>query len=433
MKRILSVFLLLCFYFSVNAQSSTGYYSNVDKKVIEDFMDRRFGMFIHWGPVALKGTEIGWSRNKEVSKEEYDNLYKQFNPVLFDADAWVKTAKEAGMKYLTITAKHHDGFCLWPTKYTDYNIMNTPYKKDVVGALAKACKKYNIKFCIYYTVLDWYDTRYPLHNDGNKTPDSKADMPQFVQYMKDQLEELIIGYHPYMIWFDGNWEQPWTYEYGKEVYDFIKKMDARIIINNRIGKGTHEVLDKKSIGDFATPEQKIGRIDMLTPWESCITLCQQWAWKPNDQMKSLQQCIQTIAKTAGGNGNLLFNIGPMPDGKMEDRQLTRLLEIGSWMSKYGTSVYNTKGGPYQPSDVFASTRKGNKIFIHLFQRPSAELILLALQGITVKKAYFLGGGHVGWRQEREHIALSLPEVLSDDNDTVIVLEVDKDVERLPLL
>ena len=162
------------------------------KAILKDFMSQRFGLFIHWGPVTLRGVDISWTRNREVAQSDYDSLYKEFDPVLFNADAWVKTAKDAGMKYLTITAKHHDGFCLWPSKYTNYNISNTPYKKDIVAQLATACKKQAIKFCIYYTVLDWYDPNYPLHND-KKGPDPNADMKKFVQYMKNQLNELITN------------------------------------------------------------------------------------------------------------------------------------------------------------------------------------------------------------------------------------------------
>jgi alpha-L-fucosidase len=154
---------------------------------MDEFMAMRFGMFIHWGPVTLRGTEIGWSRSHEVPATEYDNLYKEFNPVLFNADEWVKTAKDAGMKYLTITSKHHDGFCLWPSDYTDYDIMASPYKKDIVGELAKACAKYDIKFCMYFTILDWHDTDYPIHNDG-KEPDPNANMGKFIVTIKNQLK-----------------------------------------------------------------------------------------------------------------------------------------------------------------------------------------------------------------------------------------------------
>ncbi len=237
------------------------------KLVLDDFMDKRFGLFIHWGPVTLRGTEIGWSRGHTVPVKEYDNLYKEFNPKLFNADVWVKTAKEAGVKYLTITAKHHDGFCLWPTAYTSYNIMNTPFKKDVVGELAKACKKYGISFCIYFSVLDWKDANYPLHNiAGDTTVDPKANMNKFVITMKNELKELITNYHPYMLWFDGNWENPWTQEYGEDIYRYIKGIDKNVIINNRLGKGIHSAFSVASVGDFLTPEQKIGELNMNEPW-----------------------------------------------------------------------------------------------------------------------------------------------------------------------
>ncbi|MEO8416944.1 MAG: alpha-L-fucosidase, partial [Ginsengibacter sp.] len=182
----------------LQAQATPEVAANIktSNKIMDGFMDLRFGMFIHWGPVTLRGTEIGWSRGTEVPVEEYDNLYKEFDPVLFNADAWVRSAKDAGIKYLTITAKHHDGFCLWPSKYTSYDISNTPFKKDAVGALANACKKYNIKFCIYYSVLDWHQPDYPLHLPGGVEPDPKADMGKYIVYMKNQLKELITNYHP---------------------------------------------------------------------------------------------------------------------------------------------------------------------------------------------------------------------------------------------
>lgn len=401
-------------------------------EVLREFMDLRFGMFIHFGPVTLRGTEIGWSRNHQVAQDDYDSLYKEFDPVLFNADDWVKTAKEAGMKYLTITAKHHDGFCLWPTRYTDYNIMNGPFKKDIVGSLATACKKYGIKFCIYYTVLDWYDKRYPLHNNG-KAADPNVDMKPFVQYMKNQLKELVEHYHPYMLWFDGNWEKPWTLADGKEIYRYLKQLDPDLIVNNRLGKGEHTALSNESVGDYATPEQKVGTMNMEYPWESCITLCTQWAWKPNDKMKSLKQCLQTLASTAGGNGNLLFNVGPMADGRIEMRQQKRLREIGDWLKKYGESIYNTKGGIYTPGKEMVSTRKGNTIYLHLFNKPDGPLALPAVPGCKVKAAYFLQGNGIRFQQKGQLISLDLPADLPDDNDAVVVLQMDRNVEALPVI
>ncbi len=403
------------------------------KKYVDDFMAKRFGMFIHWGPVALRGTEIGWSRNREVKQAEYDSLYKEFNPVLFNADSWVKAAKDAGMKYLTITAKHHDGFCLWPTKFTDYNIMNSPFKRDVVGELAKSCKKYGIKFCIYYTILDWYDLRYPIRNDGTKTIDPKGDMVKFVQYMKDQLKELITNYDPYMLWFDGNWEQPWTKEMGADVYSFIKKLSPSVVINNRLGKGTHKTMGPDIVGDYATPEQVVGKMNLDMPWESCITICNQWAWKPNDKMKSLQQCIQTLASTAGGNGNLLFNVGPMMDGRIEKRQVDRLKEMGEWLKLNGDAIYGTKAGPFMSDSMMAATRKGNKINLMLFKKMGDQLVIPNIEGRKVLRAFFMKGDNLLFVQGASTISINLPKALPDSNCSVIVLEMDGDVTDLPLI
>ena len=284
----------------------------------------RFGLFIHWGPVSLKGTEIGWSRGKQVPLDEYDNLYKQFNPSKFNAKEWAGTAKAAGMKYMVITAKHHDGFCLWDTKTTSYNIMSTPFGRDVIKELAKECRRQSITFCTYYSILDWYHPDYNISSRGGpgyKLPDGQIpDINRYVEYMKEHLRELIVNYGPLgVMWFDGEWEEPWTHQRGKAMYSFVRKLQPGIIINNRVDKGRKgmdgiTMTDKDYTGDFDTPEQKIGSFQTDRPWETCMTLCSQWAWKPNDKMKSLKQCIQTLVQTVGGDGNLLLNVGPMSDG-----------------------------------------------------------------------------------------------------------------------
>ncbi|MES2454246.1 MAG: alpha-L-fucosidase [Bacteroidota bacterium] len=429
--KIFNLLWLLSIAISLKAQTV-----QTPKAVIADFMDQRFGMFIHWGPITLRGTEIGWSRNNEVPAAEYDVLYKKFDAKLFDADKWVLTAKNAGMKYLTITSKHHDGFCLWPTKFSDYNVMNSPLKKDVVGELAKACKKYKIKFCVYFTVLDWRDPNY-TQQKGPEGAKVKTDMRQFVNTMKGELQEIIENYHPYMLWFDGNWESQWTNDYGTEVFNHIKKLSPNVIINNRLQRrydGEHHAnLIPGSVGDYATPEQEIGALNMTTPWETCMTIATQWAWKPNDKTKSLKECIQTLARTSAGNGNLLFNVGPKPDGEIEPEQVSRLQEMGDWLKIYGESIYSTKGGPFKPGTNYASTRKGKALYIHVFEKQTT-LKLNGLTGFKVKKAAFINGKPVKYQQnEAGELILNLPAELPNENDSVIKLELDKNAELIPIV
>lgn len=422
-------YFVACLLFIISMQ---GFAQQKQKARMPGFMEKRFGMFIHFGPVTLRGTEIGWSRNKEVARADYDSLYKEFNPVLFNADIWVKAAKDAGMKYLVITAKHHDGFCLWPTAFSTYSVMHSPFKRDIVAELSKACKKQGITFGIYCTVLDWHDADYPIHNPYDSTKNAKGNMPAFKARMKGQLKELITKYDPYLLWFDGYWEKPWTNADGREIYDYIKSLNPNILVNNRLGK-VSEVLNNESVGDYLTPEQRIGQLNMNEPWESCITICQQWAWKPNDQMKSLKECIQTLVKTAAGNGNLLFNVGPMMDGRMEGRQISRLKEIGLWMKTYGSSIYGTKGGPFAPNDNFAATRKGNKIYLHVFNAANGMVSLPAIPDVVINNAYLFNGKAVKMNQTGGSIQITLPAKLPDDNSNVVVLELNQNAENIPVI
>ncbi|MBS1577274.1 MAG: alpha-L-fucosidase [Bacteroidetes bacterium] len=431
LKRSL-LLLMACFAFAL-ANAQTGLSSQM-----REFMDMRFGMFIHWGPVSLRGTEIGWSRTRQVPASDYDNLYKEFNPVLFSADDWVKTAKDAGMKYLVITARHHDGFCLWPTKYTTYNISNTPFKKDVVGALQKACKKYGIKFGIYYSDLDWWHKDYPMHSPDSKIPDPKSNMNTYINYVKNQLKELIELYDPYLFWFDGQWEKPWTDSIGREVYNYVKALNPNLIVNNRLGKEMAGDINKKidpakMIGDYDTPEQVVGRMNMTTPWESCFTICNQWAWKPNDKMKPLSECLRILSQTAGGNGNLLLNVGPMPDGRIEARQSARLKEVGDWLKTNGSAVYKTMGGPYPPNKSFSTTRKGNKIFVHIINTDTAAISLKNIPGVKIVKAYTMDGTPVKINTSSTGFELQLPPALKDGIEYIIVLETNQNTEQLALI
>lgn len=398
--------------------------------------EARFGMFIHWGPVSIKGTEIGWSRGAQVPIDEYDKLYLSFNPSNFNARLWAKIAKDTGMKYMVLTSKHHDGFCLWNTKYTDYNIMNTPFGRDVVKELADACKKQGIVFCLYHSICDWHHPDYPLGSPGGRTQKPNPNMDRYNSYLTNQLAELLTHYGRIgVLWFDGDWEKPWTQERGIELYKTVRRLQPDIIVNNRVGAarqgmaGTTEA--GKFGGDFDTPEQRIGKFQLDRPWESCITICQQWAWKPNDRLKSFKECIHTLARCAGGDGNLLLNVGPMPTGEIEDRQIERLLEIGEWMNRYGKTIYKTRGGPYIATSDIVSTRAGNSIYVHILKWGEDEYLRLPPLPAVIKKARLITGGKMSFYQTPEFVELFVPEIFRNEVDTIIELEINKPAMEIP--
>ena len=278
------------------------------KAAIERWKDMRFGMFIHWGPVSLVGTEIGWSRAGErrgtrnpnpgtIPVEVYDNLYKKFNPVKFDADAWVKLAKDCGMKYMVFTSKHHDGFCNFDSKLTDYRITSPecPYGKDIVRQLADACHRGGIDWGVYYSQPDWHHPDYRSGEEGHK---------KYIEYVHGQVRELLTNYGKVGMWFfDGlrskaeDWDAP-------RLVRMMRQLRPDIVINNRAGLPC----------DYDTPEQRIGFSQFNRPWETCATVGRQWAYKPDDELRSIEECLRGLVCCAIGDGNLLFNVGPRPDG-----------------------------------------------------------------------------------------------------------------------
>lgn len=396
--------------------------------------DARFGMFIHWGPVSLKGTEIGWSRDA-MGTAVYDNLYKDFNPVKFNADEWVAVAKAAGMKYIVLTTRHHDGFCLWDSKYSDYNIMKSPFGRDVVKELSEACRKQGIVYCSYYSICDWWHPLYPFGNETGIQGKPHADMDKFNQYLKNQLAEQIRAYGPLgLVWFDGEWENPWTEARGIDMYNTLRQLQPSIIVNNRVGKsrkGMEGVSGTGFAGDYDTPEQRIGGFNMDRPWETCMTICHQWAWKPNDRMKSLQECVQALLYTVGGDGNLLFNVGPQPNGQIEARQVERLKEMGAFVKKYASGIYGTRGGPFKPGKWGAATRHGDTITLFIMKWPQNGPLQLPLPGRKLVAAKTLSGGTVRVIETVTGLAISLEEKDRDPIATVIELTLDGSTLDLP--
>jgi alpha-L-fucosidase len=353
---------------------------SVVERRIEEWRAARFGMFIHWGPVSLKGTEIGWSRGQQVPIEEYDNLYRQFNPTNFNPDAWMRLAREAGMKYTVFTTKHHDGFCMWDTRQTDFNIMHSPFGRDVVKELTAAARRQGVAFGTYHSVCDWHHPDFPRTSPGGGVRRPTSDLDRYEQYLRAQVSELITNYGPlWVMWFDV--PQEFDIRRGQGLIDLARSYQPDLIVNNRSG----------APGDYDTPEQRVGKYQDDRPWETCMTICRQWAWKPNDTMKSLSECLHTLVLCAGGDGNLLFNVGPMPDGRIEPRQVERLREMGAWLSRYGESIYGTRGGPWKPTRAVASTRKDRSIYLHLL-RPEGNSVTLPAIPARVQRATVLTGG-----------------------------------------
>jgi alpha-L-fucosidase len=389
---------------------------------IDRWRDMRFGMFIHWGPVSLKGTEIGWSRGAEVPIAEYDQLYKQFNPTQFDADEWVKIAKAAGMKYVVLTTKHHDGFCLWDTKQSDHNIMRTPFQRDVTRELADACKRHGLGFGTYYSTCDWHHPNFPLGSPGGSTLKSTADLDAYNRFLDAQVKELITEYGPLVtMWFDV--PQEFDEPRGQAVINRVRALQPDILVNDRTG----------ARGDFATPEQYIGEYRDDRPWETNMTLCQQWAWKPNDKMKSLEECLHTLARTVGGDGNFLFNVGPTPEGVIEARQADRLREMGEWLRTYGPSIYGTRGGPWKPTGNLVSTRRDRTVYVHVLKWPTSGTVTLPALDRKVESARVFAGKPVSVVEKDGRWTIDVPADQRHSIDTIIELTLDRSAMELQAL
>ena len=408
-----ALFTMLAVFISCNVEKKQQpVFPENHAEKLEWWKDARFGMFIHWGPVSLKGTEIGWSRGREIPVSTYDSLYLQFNPVNFNAEDWVLLAKAAGMKYIVFTSKHHDGFCNWDTKYNDYNIMNSPLKRDVMAELAAACKKHGMALGFYHSTCDWRHPDFPLTSPGGGVEREVSNLDRYTEYLKNQSVEIIEKYGPLLVmWYDV--PQKFDSIRGQGVIDRIREVQPGILVNNRTG----------APGDFDTPEQRVGGFQNTRPWETCMTIADQWAWKPDDRVKSLEQCLQTLIRSAGGDGNLLFNVGPKPDGTIEPLQIERLKEMGQWLQKYGYTIYETRGGPFKPSDWGVSTRKGNTVFLHVMKWiGNSPKITIPDLGIEIKSCKLAHGGLVTLAKEESGYVIEFDVNEIQPVNTIVEIE-----------
>ncbi len=399
----------------------------------------RFGMFICWGPVSLTGREIGWSRGNPTPVEEYDALYQKWNPTQFDARQWAKVVKESGARYVVFLLKHHDGFCLWDTKQTDYNVMNGPFKRDVAKEFAAALRELGIGFFPYYSTCDWHHPDYPMTGPGGKVQRPVSNLDRYADYLEAQCKELIANYGPLVgIWFDV--PRGFDRAHGERAIRFVRGLQPDILVNNRTGAG----------GDFDTPEQTVGRCQFHRPWESCITLGTQWSWKPDDTLKPYTDAVQMLVACAVGDGNLALNTNPMPDGRIEPRQVESFRKIGAWLAKYGESIYGTRGGPFiapggaparargnaftMPSGAWwgGSTHQGHAIYLHILRWPSDRIRLPAIQPRVVKHRV-LSGGEATVKQTDAGIEVTVTAEHRDAIDTIVKLELDAPAKDIPAI
>jgi len=411
--------------------------------------DAKFGMFIHWGIYSIpagewEGRQISglgeWiMEGAKIPVSKYELLAKQFNPVKFDADEFVRIAKDAGMKYIVITSKHHDGFCLWDSKVTDYDIIDaSPFQRDILKELSKACKKQGIKLCFYHSIMDWHhpDAQapfYPNYNDGNK---SNPDFPQYVaNYLKPQIKELINNYGPLgVLWFDGEWVKDWTEPMGQDMYNYIRELQPNIIINNRVGKGRKGMEglskdDQEYAGDFGTPEQRIPATGLPgVDWESCMTINGTWGYKSYDyNWKSSEDLLQKLADIASKGGNFLLNVGPTSEGLIPEESVERLEAMGKWMKINSESIYGTTASPLGALPWGRCTAKPGRLYLHVFDWPTnGELEVSGIKN-KVTKAYLLADKTklAVLSNDEDKIVISVPENAPDEINTVIVLEINE--------
>lgn len=356
--------------------------------------EARFGMFIHWGLYAIpagswNGTPVGgigeWIMDKaNIPVEDYEKLAGQFNPTAYDADAWVRLAKEAGMKYLVITSKHHDGFGLFDSEATDYNVVDaSPYGKDLLAPLAAACRKHGLKFCAYYSIMDWhhpaqYRNNEKRYNPTKIHPEQKQD---YIAFMHKQLDELLNTCDPEVLWFDGEWPDWFNREDGWDLYRWLMARKSSLIVNNRVGSGRDGMAgfdkDDKYAGDFGTPEQEIPATGLPgVDWESCMTMNDTWGFKKSDhKWKSPEKLIHNLVDISSKGGNFLLNVGPTAKGAIPSASMDRLKTIGQWMDINSQSIHGTQANPF-PSiswngrcTMKVDNNSDTQLFFHLFEWP----------------------------------------------------------------
>ena len=409
------------------------------------FHKAKFGLFIHWGLYAVPAGEWGGSRNygewimlsADVPIKEYEGFARQFNPVKFDAREWVALAKDAGMNYLVITAKHHDGFCMYDSKLTDYDIVDaTPFKRDPLKELAAESAKAGIKFCPYYSIVDWHHPEFPArysqvrreYPDGyHGAPNKDADIKKYAEYQKGQVRELLTNYGDVgILWFDGggsfrNRDRKSLLE-GKALVDMIHELQPAALINNRLGFG----------GDYGTPEQHIPGGASAQPFEVCMTLNRHWGYnKQDDDWKDTRTIVHNLVDIASKGGNYLLNVGPTAEGVIPADSVRILREVGQWLKVNGEAIYDTTAGPslenIRAGGGVRLTQKPGRLFATVLEWPKRDpLYIEGMKGHLVERAYLLADAErkpLAVERHERCVKIQLPPAAPDPLASVVVIEL----------
>lgn len=434
MRKCVSVLLL--FLLSLTGWSQSAYVpSSENLQARKEFQDNKFGIFLHWGIYSMLAQGEWVMTNQNLNRDEYSKLASGFYPSKFNAAEWVAAIKASGAKYICFTTRHHDGFSMWETKYSDYNIVRaTPFKRDIVKELADECHKQGIKLHFYYSHLDWYrDDYYPLGRTGRGTGrTTHGEWKTYYQFMNNQITELLTNYGPIgAMWFDGKWDQDQNPDFDwqlPEQYALIHKLQPSCLIGNN----HHEVPfagEDIQIFERDLPGENTaglsGQSVSPLPLETCETMNGMWGYKIVDQnYKSEKTLIHYLVKAAGRNANLLMNMGPQPNGELPAAALGRLKAMGDWMKTYSETIYGTRGGDVSPRDWGVTTRKGNKLYVHILDLPDRGLYLPLTTQKVKSAALFKNKKPVKFIQDKEGVLLELPQVPSDI-DYVVELTLAK--------
>ncbi|MBN2295182.1 MAG: alpha-L-fucosidase [Pirellulales bacterium] len=399
--------------------------------------DAKFGIFIHWGLYSIPAGEWNGERvpgyssfiqkTAKISQAEYAKLQKNFNPIKYDALQWASLAKRAGAKYIVITSKHHEGFCLFDSKFTDYDVMGTPHGRDLLKPLADACRREGLHICWYYSILDWH------HHEAKG-----QDFYSYCTFMKSQLRELLNNYGRIgVMWFDGEWIPQWKEEYGRDLEADLRRIQPDLILNDRIGRGRQitraerrkNVDDTREFaGDFGTPEQEIPTTGISGfDWETCMTMNDTWGFKKHDHnWKTTANLIRKLVDTVSKGGNFLLNVGPTSEGLIPTASVKRLEEIGHWMDVNSESIYGTTANPFEKLPWGRATKKPGRLYLHVFDWPKDGKLEVPGLSNKVTKAYLLADKSqksLVVSYSNGIVSIAVPLEPADPVDTVVVLEI----------